>query len=71
MADSCAHQSQDPVKYPDDMSATFKHFLSGLLHKTPSKRFAWDVLLSHPFVRETADEIAARVRRAAKACAVY
>ena len=41
------------VSYPASMSADFKSFLQGLLHKTPSKRLTWPELASHPFVRET------------------
>ncbi|CAI6012070.1 unnamed protein product [Closterium sp. NIES-65] len=58
---------QDPVKYPDAMSASFKHFLHGLLNKTPQNRLTWPALLEHPFVKETAEEISAREERAQKA----
>eukprot|EP00474_Spongospora_subterranea_P005628 CRZ06086.1 hypothetical protein [Spongospora subterranea] len=47
---------KDPVPYPDDMSKRFKSFISGLLHKEPSKRLSWPQLLRHPFIRETDDE---------------
>ncbi|CAI7915122.1 unnamed protein product [Closterium sp. NIES-53] len=55
------HIIKDPVKYPDAMSASFKHFLHGLLNKTPQNRLTWPALLEHPFVKETAEEIQARV----------
>ncbi|CAI7802278.1 unnamed protein product [Closterium sp. NIES-53] len=61
------HIIKDPVKYPDAMSASFKHFLHGLLNKTPQNRLTWPALLEHPFVKETAEEIQAREERAQKA----
>ncbi|GJP76459.1 hypothetical protein CLOP_g6902 [Closterium sp. NIES-67] len=61
------HIIKDPVKYPDAMSASFKHFLRGLLNKTPQSRLTWPALLEHPFVKETAEEIQAREERAQKA----
>ncbi|CAI5504924.1 unnamed protein product [Closterium sp. Naga37s-1] len=61
------HIIKDPVKYPDAMSASFKHFLHGLLNKTPQNRLTWPALLEHPFVKETAEEISAREERAQKA----
>ncbi|KAK8552754.1 hypothetical protein V6N12_041330 [Hibiscus sabdariffa] len=48
---------QDPVKYPDKMSASFKSFLKGLLNKVPQNRLTWPALLEHPFVKETLDEV--------------
>lgn len=81
--------SQDPVKYPEDMSPNFKSFLKGLLNKVvlclpclmicfdfhldieiglqlcakqvPQNRLTWPALLEHPFVKETSDELEARV----------
>jgi fused-like protein len=43
---------KDPVKYPDDMSDMFKHFLKGLLNKDPAKRLSWPDLAEHPFVKD-------------------
>ena len=55
------YKSQDPVKYPDDMSLNFKSFLKGLLNKVPQNRLSWPMLLDHPFVKETSEELDARV----------
>jgi len=55
------------VKYPDDMSAEFKSFLQGLLHKTPSKRLSWPQLAEHPFVRESEEERRERIEASTKA----
>jgi len=44
--------TKEKVSYPENMSATFKDFLEGLLNKVPSERLSWPQLLSHPFVRE-------------------
>ncbi|XP_039047016.1 serine/threonine-protein kinase TIO-like [Hibiscus syriacus] len=55
------HIIKDPVKYPDEMSASFKSFLKGLLNKVPQNRLTWPALLEHPFVKETFDEVEARV----------
>merc|ERR1719478_1263367 len=41
---------ENPVKYPDNMSADFKSFLQGLLQKNPKQRLGWPNLLHHPFV---------------------
>ena len=51
---------KDSVKYPSDMSAEFKSFLSGLLTKQASRRLSWPDLLHHPFVgaQELLDESA-------------
>ncbi|XVF75639.1 hypothetical protein PTKIN_Ptkin13bG0203400 [Pterospermum kingtungense] len=54
------HIVKDPVKYPEEMSASFKSFLKGLLNKEPQKRLTWPALLKHPFVKETLDEVEAR-----------
>ncbi|GLT66726.1 hypothetical protein SLA2020_390780 [Shorea laevis] len=54
------HIVKDPVKYPDDMSPTFKSFLKGLLNKDPQNRLTWPALLEHPFVKETSDELQAQ-----------
>ncbi|KAK6228315.1 HEAT repeat - like 1 [Theobroma cacao] len=54
------HIVKDPVIYPDDMSASFKSFLKGLLNKVPQNRLTWPALLEHPFVKETLDEVEAR-----------
>ncbi|KAJ6744041.1 PROTEIN KINASE RELATED [Salix purpurea] len=59
------HIVKDPVKYPDDMSLNFKSFLKGLLNKVPQNRLSWPMLLEHPFVKETSDELDARVMSAA------
>ncbi|XVE68757.1 hypothetical protein DITRI_Ditri09bG0095100 [Diplodiscus trichospermus] len=53
------HIVKDPVKYPDEMSASFKSFLKGLLNKVPQNRLTWPALLEHPFVKETLDEVEA------------
>ena len=47
---------KDPVKYPSSMSADFRSFLRGLLHKTPARRMKWDEILEHPFVKLTDEE---------------
>ncbi|GLT93313.1 hypothetical protein SLE2022_111110 [Rubroshorea leprosula] len=54
------HIVKDPVKYPDDMSPTFKSFLKGLLNKEPQNRLTWPALLEHPFGKETSDELQAQ-----------
>ncbi|PVD31308.1 hypothetical protein C0Q70_06720 [Pomacea canaliculata] len=41
---------KDPVKWPKNMSSTFKDFLQGLLSKNPRHRLSWPDLLHHPFV---------------------
>ncbi|KAB2085927.1 hypothetical protein ES319_A05G429800v1 [Gossypium barbadense] len=61
------HIVKDPVKYPDEMSASFKSFLKGLLNKVPQSRLTWPALLEHPFVKETLDEVEAREVRATTA----
>ncbi|PPD86151.1 hypothetical protein GOBAR_DD16910 [Gossypium barbadense] len=63
------HIVKDPVKYPDEMSASFKSFLKGLLNKVPQNRLTWPALLEHPFVKETLDEVEAREVRATTATA--
>ncbi|KAL3635049.1 hypothetical protein CASFOL_022103 [Castilleja foliolosa] len=50
------HIIKDPVKYPTNMSSSFKSFLQGLLNKVPQNRLTWPALLEHPFVKETIDE---------------
>ncbi|GAV84051.1 Pkinase domain-containing protein/HEAT_2 domain-containing protein [Cephalotus follicularis] len=66
------HIVKDPVKYPDDMSPSFRSFLKGLLNKGPQNRLTWPALLEHPFVKETPDELEAREMRtttsAARGC---
>ncbi|KAK4436104.1 Serine/threonine-protein kinase TIO [Sesamum alatum] len=47
------HIIKDPVKYPDNISSSFKSFLQGLLNKVPQHRLTWPALLEHPFVKET------------------
>lgn len=59
----------NPVNYPPTMSDEFKDFLQGLLQKTPSKRLSWPHLASHPFIRETAAEEAARAEAIRKVSA--
>ncbi|KAG9455567.1 hypothetical protein H6P81_000075 [Aristolochia fimbriata] len=61
------HIVNDPVKYPENMSASFKSFLKGLLCKEPQKRMTWPALLEHPFVKESPEELKAREIRAANA----
>ncbi|XP_055827589.1 serine/threonine-protein kinase TIO [Solanum dulcamara] len=61
------HIIKDPVKYPDNMSSTFKSFLKGLLNKVPQNRLTWPALLDHPFVQETLEDLEAREIRAAAA----
>ncbi|KGN49838.2 serine/threonine-protein kinase TIO [Cucumis sativus] len=51
------HIVKDPVKYPENMSSSFKSFLRGLLNKVPQNRLTWPALLEHPFVKETSDEL--------------
>ncbi|XP_038725728.1 serine/threonine-protein kinase TIO isoform X2 [Tripterygium wilfordii] len=63
------HIVKDPVKYPDDMSPSFKSFLKGLLNKVPQSRLTWPTLLEHPFVKETSEEMEAREVRATTAVA--
>jgi hypothetical protein len=43
---------RDPVKFPQNIDPDFKHFLKGLLNKTPSQRLSWPDLLNHPFIAE-------------------
>ncbi|KAJ8899282.1 hypothetical protein K2173_018256 [Erythroxylum novogranatense] len=54
------HIVKDPVKYPDDMSPSFKSFLKGLLNKVPQNRLTWPALLDHPFVKDTSYEVEAK-----------
>ncbi|KAM1676868.1 hypothetical protein FF1_042213 [Malus domestica] len=61
------HIVKDPVKYPDNMSPSFKNFLKGLLNKVPQNRLTWPALLEHPFVKETPHELEAREMRSATA----
>ncbi|KAL6532105.1 hypothetical protein OROGR_014075 [Orobanche gracilis] len=51
------HIIKDPVKYPNNMSSSFKSFLQGLLNKVPQNRLTWPALLEHPFVKETPAKI--------------
>lgn len=51
----------EPVTYPSSMSPAFQHFLTGLLNKDPARRLAWPALLNHPFITETAEQLAARL----------
>lgn len=57
------HIIKDPVKYPDNMSSSFRSFLKGLLNKVPQNRLSWPALLEHPFVKETTEELVARDMR--------
>ncbi|XP_062507708.1 serine/threonine-protein kinase 36-like [Corticium candelabrum] len=41
---------KNAIKWPSNISALFKDFLSGLLQKDPKKRLTWPRLLYHPFV---------------------
>eukprot|EP00931_Biecheleriopsis_adriatica_P076669 TRINITY_DN50357_c0_g1_i1.p1 TRINITY_DN50357_c0_g1~~TRINITY_DN50357_c0_g1_i1.p1 ORF type:complete len:1373 (+),score=271.71 TRINITY_DN50357_c0_g1_i1:149-4267(+) len=43
---------ENPVTYPEKMSADFRSFLQGLLVKDPKKRLGWPDLMNHPFIRE-------------------
>ncbi|GKV35905.1 hypothetical protein SLEP1_g44107 [Rubroshorea leprosula] len=43
------------------MSQSFKSFLKGLLNKDPQNRLTWPAFLEHPFVKETSNELEARV----------
>ncbi|PQQ19058.1 hypothetical protein Pyn_16975 [Prunus yedoensis var. nudiflora] len=61
------HIVKDPVKFPDNMSPSFKSFLKGLLNKVPQNRLTWPALLEHPFVKETSHELEAREMRSATA----
>ncbi|KAM7274398.1 hypothetical protein ACFE04_029062 [Oxalis oulophora] len=61
------HIVRDPVKYPDEMSSSFKSFLKGLLNKVPQNRLTWPALIEHPFVKESSDELEAREIRASTA----
>ncbi|PIA49863.1 hypothetical protein AQUCO_01300540v1 [Aquilegia coerulea] len=58
------HIIKDPVKYPENMSSSFKSFLKGLLNKVPQNRLTWPNLLEHPFVKESSDDLEARELRA-------
>ncbi|KAL3838529.1 hypothetical protein ACJIZ3_023120 [Penstemon smallii] len=51
------HIIKDPVKYPDNMSSSFRSFLKGLLNKVPQNRLTWPALLEHPFVKEISAEV--------------
>ncbi|XP_022159467.1 serine/threonine-protein kinase TIO isoform X2 [Momordica charantia] len=61
------HIVKDPVKYPDNMSSSFKSFLKGLLNKVPQNRLTWPALLEHHFVKETSDELEMRELHATSA----
>eukprot|EP01028_Stygiella_incarcerata_P011468 TRINITY_DN649_c0_g1_i7.p1 TRINITY_DN649_c0_g1~~TRINITY_DN649_c0_g1_i7.p1 ORF type:complete len:745 (+),score=150.32 TRINITY_DN649_c0_g1_i7:75-2309(+) len=41
---------KEKVKFPAGISAEFRDFLHGLLHKNPSKRLNWPEVSSHPFI---------------------
>jgi serine/threonine protein kinase len=43
---------KDPVRWPKNMTATFKDFLQGLLTKNPRHRLSWPTLLEHQFVSQ-------------------
>lgn len=43
---------RDGVKWPEDMSPSFKSFLQGLLNKKAQQRLNWPSVLDHPFVRK-------------------
>ena len=47
---------KDPVKFPANIDPSFKDFLKGLLHKTPSERLSWPDLLYHPFIADAQPE---------------
>jgi len=50
------HIIKDSVKYPPDMSPSFRSFLQGLLQKDPKRRLTWPDLNHHPFIVETDDD---------------
>jgi len=50
------HIIKDSVKYPPDMSTSFRSFLQGLLQKDPKRRLTWPDLNHHPFIVETDDD---------------
>ncbi|KAF5178747.1 Serine/threonine-protein kinase [Thalictrum thalictroides] len=58
------HIIKDPVKYPENMSSSFKSFLKGLLNKVPQNRLTWPNLQEHPFVKESSEDLEARELRA-------
>jgi len=39
------------------MSDQFKSFLQGLLVKNPKKRFKWEDILEHPFMKKTQEDL--------------
>jgi len=43
---------KEPVQWPENMSASMRSFLAGLLEKKPSERLGWPDLLTHPFIAE-------------------
>ena len=55
------------VEYPKEMSTQFKSFLQGLMHKNSADRLTWPHLLDHAFIKETPDELNARLLREAQA----
>eukprot|EP00756_Hemistasia_phaeocysticola_P032098 Hpha_TRINITY_DN16393_c2_g3::TRINITY_DN16393_c2_g3_i1::g.60102::m.60102/K06228/FU; fused len=55
---------KDPVKFPNQISATFRSFLKGLLNKHPHARLDWPALLEHDFVKETPEDKALSQQRA-------
>eukprot|EP01062_Namystynia_karyoxenos_P057934 TRINITY_DN4916_c0_g1_i1.p1 TRINITY_DN4916_c0_g1~~TRINITY_DN4916_c0_g1_i1.p1 ORF type:complete len:1200 (+),score=403.66 TRINITY_DN4916_c0_g1_i1:84-3683(+) len=55
---------KDPVKFPDQISPTFRSFLKGLLNKHPHARLDWPALLEHEFVQETPEDRVLSLQRA-------
>ncbi|XP_053550788.1 serine/threonine-protein kinase 36 [Bombina bombina] len=44
--------TNQPVRWPRDVSTELKSFLQGLLTKEPDLRLSWPQLLKHPFIRD-------------------
>ncbi|XP_018431419.1 PREDICTED: serine/threonine-protein kinase 36-like, partial [Nanorana parkeri] len=44
--------TQQPVRWPKEVSAELKDFLQGLLTKEPTLRLSWPDLLRHPFIKD-------------------
>ena len=56
---------KDPVKFPDQISPSFRSFLKGLLNKHPASRLDWPHLLEHEFVRAVEEDAVMSTQRAA------
>ncbi|XP_040211731.1 serine/threonine-protein kinase 36 isoform X2 [Rana temporaria] len=44
--------TQQPVRWPKEVSPELKDFLQGLLTKDPTLRLSWPTLLRHPFIKD-------------------